>query len=353
MKENLDIHEKLKEYYGNILSGTKDLKTNACCCSDDNLPYEIRNILREIDEEILDKFYGCGSPIPPLLKDCTVLDIGCGTGRDVYIASKHVGPDGYVIGVDMTDEQLDVARRHIDSQMRKFGYSKPNVDFRKGYIEDLNTIGVKDNSIDVIISNCVINLSPDKKAAFSEIFRVLKPGGELYFSDIFSGRRVPLYLKDDPLLRGECLSGAMYIEDFRRILRSLGCYDYRTVTRRRINIDNPEMYKKIGMVDFYSITVRAFKLGDLEDICEDYGEIAIYKGTIPGHYHFFELDDHHRFITGKPMLICGNTASMLHNTRYSEHFKIMGDRSIHYGPFNCAPATVKREDESAYGGACC
>ena len=116
----------------------------------------------------------------------------------------------------MTDEQLDTAQKYIDYQTKQSGYARPNVEFQKAYIEDLKEAGIKDNSVDVVISNCVINLSPDKQAVFSEIFRVLKPGGELYFSDIFTGRRLPEYLKDDPVLYGECLAGALYREDFRR-----------------------------------------------------------------------------------------------------------------------------------------
>ncbi|MEK6527569.1 MAG: methyltransferase domain-containing protein [Nitrospirota bacterium] len=347
-------HKKLKDYYGLILGGAHDLKTNTCRCNRE-APSEIKAIIREIDHEIVNRFYGCGSPIPPLLNGCTVLDLGCGTGRDVYIASKLVGENGYVIGVDMTDEQLEVGKSRAESMAKKFGYGSPNVDFRKGYIEDLNTLGIENESIDVVISNCAINLSPTKSEVFKEIFRVLKQGGELYFSDIFAGQRVPEHLSDDPVLHGECLGGAMYLEDFRRLLNKLGCPDYRTVTKSRIALGNPEIEKKIGMVDFYSMTVRAFKLDDLEDICEDYGQIAVYKGTITGHPHYFDLDDHHIFISNKPMLVCGNTASMLQHTRLREHFAVHGNRTIHYGPFNCAPAAKKSEnpDGGRSGGVCC
>ncbi len=339
-------HEKLKEYYGKILKGSGDLKTNACCCSENSMPPQVRAILDEIDEEITARFYGCGSPLPPLLEGCTVLDLGCGTGRDAFIASKLVGEKGRVIGVDMTDEQIGIAEKHVDSMMRKFGYKEPNIRFAKGYIEDLQAIGIEDSTVDVVISNCVINLSPDKPAVFEEIFRVLRPGGELYFSDVFAGRRVPDHLREDPVLRGECLAGAMYIEDFRRMLDRLGCPDYRIVSRSPISLDDPEITEKIGMVDFYSMTVRAFKLDDLEDICEDYGQAAVYEGTIPGHPHYFDLDDQHRFATGKANPVCGNTASMIQRTRFADHFRVIGDRSVHYGPFDCSPAA----DEP---GGCC
>ncbi len=347
--------ENLKNYYGKVLNGTRDLKTSACCAADGSQSPRIRQALGLIDEEILSRFYGCGSPLPPVLEGFVVLDLGCGTGRDAYVAAQLTGPKGFVIGVDMTEEQLAVARRHVDAQMRRFGYTQPNVEFRQGYIEDLRAVGMEDASVDVVISNCVINLSPDKEAVFSEIFRVLKPGGELYFSDVFADRRIPDELKDDPVLHGECLAGALYTEDFRRLLRGVGCLDAREVNRRPIALQEGKIEETIGMIDFCSVTVRAFKLDTLEDICEDYGQSAVYLGTIPEHPHAFDLDDHHRFRTGKPMLVCGNTASMLSETRYAPHFKVFGDRSTHYGPFPCAPAAERTTEggNGAAGGTCC
>jgi ubiquinone/menaquinone biosynthesis C-methylase UbiE len=353
MGKDSKMLEKVKAYYGKVLKGTKDLKTNACCPTE-SFPKNHRKILAEIDQEILDKFYGCGSPIPPAVEGCTMVDLGCGAGRDVYFASKLVGENGFVIGVDMTDEQLEVARRHQKSQIKKFGFKNSNVDFRQGYIEDLASLGIKDNTIDVVISNCVINLSPDKEHVFSEIFRVLKEGGELCFSDVFAGRRVPKKFRSDKVLLGECLGGAMYIEDFRRLLRQIGCLDYRVISKQLINIDNPEIEAKVGMIDFYRMTIRAFKLASLEDICEDYGQIAYYLGTIPEYPHRFPLDDHHTFIKGKPMLVCGNTATMLAATRFGRHFKVQGDLSVHYGPFNCSPTVAKESaGDTNSGGACC
>ncbi len=347
---NLDA---VKEYYGKTLRDVSDLKTNACCCTE-AIPDSHRKILEEIDEEIKSKFYGCGSPIPAALAGRTVLDLGCGTGRDTYLVSQLVGDDGFAIGVDMTAEQLTVARRHQDAQARRFSLPKTNVDFRQGYIEDLAALGISENSIDVVISNCVINLSPEKERVFAEIFRVLKPGGELYFSDVFAGRRLPPELRHDPVLRQECMGGAMYIEDFRRLLCDLGCLDYRVVARSRISIGNPEIEARAGMVDFYSMTVRAFKLASLEDICEDYGQVAYYLGTIPDHPSSFVLDDHHTFVTGKPMLVCGNSAAMVEETRFGKHFKVVGDRSVHYGPFDCGPVpSGKSNDGTCRGGSCC
>jgi SAM-dependent methyltransferase len=354
MADTAKALDRVKEYYGKILKGKRDLKSTACCTSD-ALPAHHREIVALIDDEIIEKFYGCGSPLPSSLEGCTVLDLGCGTGRDAFMAAYLVGPEGRVIGVDMTGEQLEVAERHVDTQMSRFGFLRPNIEFRRGYIEDLSAAGIEDNSVDVVISNCVINLSPDKPAAFSEIFRVLKPGGELYFSDVFAGRRVPESIRNDPVLYGECLGGALYVDDFRRLLENIGVPDHRVAANRRIDLSDPDLEAKAGMVDFYSMTIRAFKLDDLEDICEDYGQIAIYRGTVPEEPHAFELDDHHLLIKDKPMLVCGNTASMLQNTRYAKHFEIQGSREVHYGPFDCGPASPRYEDEDAggAGGACC
>ncbi len=350
MENTSEKTEFVKEYYGKVLRNKTDLRTSTCRCTDETLSSYIRAIENKIDDEILTRVYGCGSPIPDAIEGCVVLDLGCGAGRDVYVTSHLVGPKGFVIGVDMTQEQLEVAQRHLDAQMKRFGYEKPNVEFRKGFIEDLKGIGIEDNSVDVVISNCVINLSPDKRAVFSEIFRILKPGGELYFSDVFSGRRVPEHLRNDPLLHGECLGGAMYTGDFRRLLRDIGCPDYRVVLSKKIALENQEIEAKAGMIDFFAMTIRAFKLDGLEDACEDYGQSAVYLGTVPGHPHAFSLDNHHRFITGKPALVCGNTASMLKETRFARHFRVTGDRTVHYGPFLCTPVSAEKDSS---GGTCC
>lgn len=343
--------EAVKAYYGRVLQTNQDLKTSACCTAD-SLPAHVRSIESELHEEVREKFYGCGSPIPLAIKDATILDLGCGSGRDTFLLSKLVGDKGRVIGVDMTAEQLAIAERHRNYHAQKFGYGASNVRLVQAYIEDLEAAGIESGSVDVVISNCVINLSPDKQRVFKEIFRVLKPGGELFFSDVFAGRRVPAELTEDALLRGECLGGALYVEDFRRLLRSVGCLDYRVVSSQPIRLGDPDIERRAGMIDFYSKTVRAFKL-DLEDLCEDYGQVAYYLGTLPESPHQFMLDDHHLFKTGQPMLVCGNTAAMVGETRYRAHFRVLGDRSVHYGPFPCAPAAASAAPGSPAGGACC
>ncbi|MDQ3159978.1 MAG: methyltransferase domain-containing protein [Pseudomonadota bacterium] len=339
-------HDPIQQYYGETLGSTGDLKTGACC-SPDAMPAHLREWLAELPRAVTDRFYGCGSPIPAALEGATVLDLGCGTGRDAFLVSRLVGATGRVIGLDMTPAQLEIARQAQASHRQLTGLD--NLDFRDGRIEALAAAGIEDASVDVVISNCVLNLSADKARVFAEILRVLKPGGELFFSDVYADRRIPRELLEDPVLRGECLSGALYMEDFRRLLLEQGVADYRITARSPVPLLDAEIEARIGMVTFESITVRAFKL-DLEDRCEDFGQVATYRGSIAHHPHRFMLDDHHLFERDRPMLVCGNTAAMLADTRYGAHFDVT-PRGSHFGLFGgcAAPAT---QDASA-SGACC
>jgi arsenite methyltransferase len=339
--------DSVRHYYGEVLKNSKDLKTSACCTIE-SVPLHLRPILAQIHPEVSERFYGCGSPLPPALEGKTVLDLGSGSGRDCYVLSKLVGASGRVIGVDMTPAQLEVARRHQAWHAKQFGYAQSNVSFHEGMIEDLRAVGIADSSVDVVVSNCVTNLSPNKTQLFSEVMRVLKPGGELYFSDVFSDKRIPEALQRDEVLLGECLSGALYTEDFRRIMQQVGCADARVLKATPITLEDGEVLRKIGHIGFRSLTIRAFKLA-LEDRCEDFGQVATYLGTIPEMPHAFDLDDHHHFITGKPMLVCGNTADMVGNTRYGQYFRLLGDKSVHFGLFDCGPSPVA----ATAAAACC
>lgn len=330
------VLDTVKDYYGRVLKSSADLKTSACCLTE-ALPRHVAEVLKDVHPEVKERFYGCGSPIPPALEGVTVLDLGCGSGRDCYVLSKLVGPKGRVIGLDMTDEQLAVARRQQSFHAQKFGWA--NTDFRQGYIEDLAGAGIADASVDLVISNCVVNLSPDKPRVFREIFRVLKPGGELYFSDVFADRRIPAPLAQDAVLLGECLGGALYVEDFRRLMSSSGCRDARVVASAPLALNSPQLEAKAGNIRFSTMTIRAFRL-ELEDRCEDFGQVATYLGTLPEGPHAFNLDDHHRFQAGKPLPVCGNTADMVGKSRYARHFRLTGDKSVHYGLFDCGPGAA-------------
>lgn len=335
--EHNSILEQVREYYGRTLQGSDDLKTNACCCSEQAPPHYVLDAFAEIAPEIMERFYGCGSPIPPTLNGCTVVDLGCGTGRDVYVLSKLVGPEGHVIGVDMTPEQLEVARRHQAEQAERFGYDESNVEFKAGFIEDLKGLGIEDESVDLVVSNCVINLSPFKDQIFSEIYRVLKPGGELYFSDVFCDRRIPEELRQDPVLRGECLGGALYTEDFKRMMAAHGWESYVCSVIDEIHVGDLALQTKLGFTSFTSRTVRAIKASGLEPTEENYGQVATYVGGIPEMPRYFDFTHEIRFIKGRPNAVSGNMAKMLEQSRYGAFFKIT-PQGKHRGAFEYSAA---------------
>lgn len=350
------MHDQVQEYYGKTLQGSQDLQTNACC-TDDAMPEFLKPLLSNIHDEVMMRYYGCGLVAPELLKGTSILDLGSGSGRDCYALAQLVGETGSVVGVDMTDEQLAVANRHIDYHREKFGYSQANTSFKKGYLEQLDQLGFASNSFDIIVSNCVINLCPDKAAVLKQAFDLLKPGGELYFSDVYSDRRVPATLVDDPLLYGECLSGALYWNDFINLAKQAGFADPRLVEDRPITIDNAKIIEKIGHIGFYAATYRLFKLPKLESHCEDYGQAVIYKGTMEHFPQVFNLDSHHRIETGKVFPVCGNTWRMLHDTRFAPHFEFIGDFSNHYGIFNgcgtAMPFNQSSQASATTSGSCC
>ena len=332
-----NIREIVRDYYERVVDSSESLRTNACTCSTTAPPKYVLDVFPDIDPDIIAHFYGCGSPLPPALEGATVLDLGCGTGRDVFIAAKLVGPSGKVIGVDMTPSQLEFARSHEAKQIERLGLPESNVTFVQSYIEDMPAI--PDESVDVVISNCVVNLSPFKEQLFAEVFRVLKPGGELYFSDIFSDRRVPDGFYDDPILRGECLSGAMYMGDFRSMLRALGCTVCYDVSHEPLEIGDFQIATKLGSIGFSSRTMRAIKCDAFEDAEEDYRQTATYLGTMPENKRYFDLDTDVRFIVGRPLAISGNMATFLQNSRYAPHFSIT-PRKAHVGPFDFARANA-------------
>ena len=156
-------HDTVQDYYGKQLAGSKDLKTDACCTTD-SMPEHLKPLFSMLHPEVSSHYYGCGLVAPELLEGASILDLGSGSGQDCYVLAGLVGERGSVVGVDMTDEQLAIAERHIEYHREQLGYAKSNVRFLKGYIEKLDELGLEDESFDVIVSNCVINLSPDKPA---------------------------------------------------------------------------------------------------------------------------------------------------------------------------------------------
>lgn len=324
------MHSTVQDYYGKQLTGSSDLKTDACCDAS-AVPGWLRPLLANIHPEVLSRYYGCGLVCPPLLSGCRVLDLGSGSGRDVYALAQLVGPRGEVVGVDMTPEQLDVAERHRSYHADKFGFA--NVRFVPGYIERLHELDLDPASFDVIVSNCVINLATDKAAVLAGVADLLKPGGEFYFSDVYADRRVPESVRDDPVLYGECMGGALYWNDFRRLAQQAGFADPRLVTDRPLAISDPNLAARVGNVRFHSATYRLFNLETLEDACEDYGQAVVYRGSIPEHPDAFSLDKHHLIENGRVFPVCGNTWRMLRETRFAPNFEFIGNFDTHYGIF--------------------
>ncbi|MEZ5403961.1 MAG: methyltransferase domain-containing protein [Bryobacteraceae bacterium] len=336
------LREHLRHYYGTRLKRTADLTQKACCTTETTERHAA--ILALLPDEVKDRNYGCGCPIPTGdLTGLTVLDLGSGAGVDAFVMSHKVGAGGFVHGIDMTPEQLDVARRNAPAVAAAFGYGAPNTAFHEDFIETAQAI--PDASVDLVISNCVINLSPRKDLVFAAIARVLREGGEFYIADIAADRRVPDSIRDDPDMIAECLGGAMYEHDWFDAMKDAGFRDPRAMSRRVVQTE-----AKGEPVTYTSITVRAFKFSQpLDRRCEDYGQFAIYRGTIPGSEARYVFDDHHVFEAQRPSAVCRNTARMLGETRLGQHFTVSGPVK-HFGLFPCGP---NPSAPVAAGGSCC
>jgi SAM-dependent methyltransferase len=273
------------------------------------------------------------------------------------LLAQLVGPTGEVVGVDMTAEQIATARAHLGWHQKKFGYETNNVRFLDGYIERLGDLGLEPGSFDIIVSNCVINLSPDKPAVLAGAYDLLKPGGEMYFADVYADRRLPEAVRADPVLIGECLGGALYWNDFHELAKTAGFLDPRLVSDRPLPVIDEALAAKLGPARFFSATYRLFKLPDLEPMCEDYGQAVIYKGGVPHAEDLFVLDKHHAIERGKVFSVCGNTWKMLADTRFARYFQFIGDFSRHSGIFAGCGTTMPYDTGAGGGGTstsgCC
>ncbi len=221
MTTNTPIHEVVREHYAErIKSNASCCGPSDCCSAESSLyPADLLSTLPDGESAVS---YGCGDPITlaSLQPGQTVLDLGSGAGLDCFFAAKKVGGTGHVIGVDMTPEMIERARssaKRLDIQ---------NVEFRQGYLEDLP---VESNTVDVIISNCVINLSPDKSKVFGEAFRVLRSGGKLAVSDIVTDGPLPDSIKQSLSAWAGCVAGAIEAEDYIGMMKAVGFTDV-TVT---------------------------------------------------------------------------------------------------------------------------
>jgi len=347
------IHADVKEYYGKVLKTQNDLQTNACTMPDKRMPKYIRDALAMISDEVTSKYYGCGLVAPEQLEGMHILDLGSGSGQDCFVLAKLTGEKGQVTGIDMTEEQLEVARRNIPYHMDKFGYSADNVKFVHGYLERLSEAGLQDNSFDILVSNCVINLCPDKKAVLSEAHRVLKAGGEMYFSDVYADRELSEDVRNHKVLWGECISGAMDWRQLVKLCAEVGFAQPRLVSSKNMEVDKEELKAILGEAKFVSAVYRLFKLPEKTEQRTN----VIYEGGILGSEEKLVLDHIYTFPKGDPVCVDGEVVTILKSSRFADDFTfepppkcmmvpILPQNEEDMDPFRQAVTAPK-------GGGCC
>jgi arsenite methyltransferase len=386
MAEPRKIETIVRERYA---AGARERAEKLCCPVEYDSKY-----LNLIPQEVIERDYGCGDPSRYLRKGETVLDLGSGSGKICFIAAQIVGPKGKVIGVDMTDEMLEVARRNSPIVAERVGYA--NVEFRKARIQDLaldlelldrelkkkpitdaasfvaadelaEELRVKHplivtDSVDVVVSNCVLNLveKKSKRQLFDEIFRVLKKGGRAVISDIVSDEHVPEEMRNDPELWSGCISGAFTEEDFLAAFENAGFYGVQILKR------DADPWRTVQGIEFRSVTVEAFKGKQGE--CFERNQAVIYRGP------FKEVldDDNHRMERGKRYAVCDKTYNLYKKLPYRDFFEFVDpidDVPLEQAkPFNCSRtalrhpketkghdynATTEAKDECCDGGGCC
>lgn len=386
MLTQIDAEVVVKERYG---AAAQAQEARLCCPVDYNPEY-----LKIIPDEVIERDYGCGDPSRHVKPGETVLDLGSGTGKICFIASQVVGPEGKVIGIDMTHEMLDVARRNAPVVADRVGYS--NVEFRRGRIQDLaldldaledqltaspvaDAEGlfaletriqqlrqerplVADHSVDVVVSNCVLNLVADveKKQMFEEIHRVLRLGGRAVISDIVSDEPVSAEMQRDADLWSGCISGALTEDGFLKAFEDAGFYGIRVLERQ------VEPWQTVAGIEFRSLTVEAFK--GKEGPCLERNQAVIYRGP------FKEVidDDGHRLRRGLRYAVCDKSFQIYSREPYRDSFDLIEPREEvpleEAGVFDCSkdvlrpPRETKGEGYSrttegadccAPGGDCC
>ncbi|KAJ1897077.1 hypothetical protein LPJ66_003602 [Kickxella alabastrina] len=316
-QQDQQVYTSVKDYYGKVLQTTNDLKTSACTGSSKPHPIVCR-LLRTLPQAVTDKFYGCGNPLPLGIAGKDVLDLGSGSGRDCYVAAALVGPQGSVTGVDMTDEQLQTARENIDAFGQTLGY-QPNLKFLTGYIEALEDAGVANESKDICISNCVVNLSPNKPQVLAGVYTALRSGGEFHFSDMYSDRTVPESVRQHEELHGEGLTGALFANEFERIVKKIGFVSPRVLSIRHISIFDEQFKQLVGDTNYFSITYRLFKV---PSAIGDANCTATYLGTVEGHEERYLLDIDNSFDTNVPRRVSANTATILKESWLAKYFVV-------------------------------
>jgi arsenite methyltransferase len=331
--------------------------------------------LAAIPDEVLARDYGCGDPSKYLGPGETVLDLGSGTGKICFIASQVVGPSGRVIGIDLNDDMLSLARRSAPTVAHNIGYA--NVTFGKGRIQDLALdLGqlesylathpvrsvddltrleaeasrlradaplVAAGSVDVVASNCVLNLvrQEDKPKLFAEIFRVLRRGGRAVISDIVSDEDVPEHLQHNPALWSGCVSGALREDRFLDAFEAAGFFGITVADR----VERP--WRTVEGIEFRSVTVVAYK--GKEGPCFDHKQAVIYRGP------FREVvdDDGHVLRRGVRTAVCEKTFRILSSDPYRSHMDLVEPRvpinPADARPFPCATGALLRSPRETKG----
>ena len=331
----LDTEQCVRERY----SAASQEREIALCCP---VVYDAK-FLEVIPQEIIDRDYGCGDPSPYVKEGDTVVDLGSGGGKLCYIISQQVGPAGRVIGVDVNDEMLDLARTHQPDVAAKIGHD--NVEFRYGRIQDLaidlELLGeelkdlqvdgtaksalkmvtlpddirakrpmIEDDSVDCVVSNCVLNLvdANDRKQLFEELFRVLKPGGRAAISDIVSDEDVPIEMQNDTELWSGCISGAWREDLFLEEFKEAGFVGL-TIDKRQ-----SEAWQTVNGIEFRSVTIVAVKPSS--ETCLERNQAVIYKGP----FDKVMDDEGHTYPRGVRMAVCDRTFKLLSEEPYADMF---------------------------------
>ena len=258
-----DIHEAVRERYGRLAIGESEggcCSSGSGCCGDEAVDVQLDSLYGNLysadtswlPDEVTGLSLGCGDPITlaGLQPGQTVLDLGSGGGIDAFMAARQVGPSGHVIGVDMTPEMLAKAT----SNQQKVGLE--NVEFRQGYIEALP---VDNDTVDVILSNCVINLSPDKAAVFREAFRVLRPGGRLALSDMMTRGQFTADERADLAAWSGCVTGAEDVAGYAEAMRAAGFADISIVDKAEPSVELAGLPPESGAAKLFSARVTAVK----------------------------------------------------------------------------------------------
>lgn len=372
MNMQAEVESKVSERYA---EGAKERQESLCCPVD----YDA-SLLKILPQEIIERDYGCGDPSRYVRQGDTVLDLGSGGGKICYMAAQLVGDEGRVIGIDMTDEMLALARKHKPEMADKLGGDR--VEFLKGYIQDLaldvdaleahllnndlNTSEreawesrqreesplVASDSIDLVVSNCVLNLvaESDRQQMLGEIFRVLKPGGRVAISDIVSDETVPAHLQADAELWTGCISGAFQEKQFAEAFLGAGFV--------LVNYDkwDEQPWQLVEGIEFRSVTLMATKPS--QENAMDLGQAVIYKGP----YSEVRDDEGNRYPRGSRIAVSGRNFSFLTQGPMKDDFiGLSGDGAADPVPFAAAAGTVlsakqtkgfKHGSEKS-GGSCC